>query len=138
MVVNTWSSNTQEVGKGGSRVSEASLGYIGHSRPSRAIKMPRGYKNCLAFLKKQNRWRPLAPVVPLGTNPMLYCVWVLPAATSRRSSRNGAGVPHLQAPLKLSTRLLLLSHLGTGFPKGLLCSTRCPLLSTPSSGSTIR
>jgi hypothetical protein len=32
------------------RVGEASLGYIVHSRPSRATKMPQSYKNfCLAF-----------------------------------------------------------------------------------------
>lgn len=36
---------------------------------------------------------------------------------------------------KLRARLLLHpSALDTGFPEGLLCSTRCPLLSTPSSG----
>lgn len=73
--MSTWSSNTQEVGKGGSRVSEVSLGYLGHSRPSRATKMPRSYtKFCLGF---SLRWRPLAPVVPVGTNPMPYCMWCL-------------------------------------------------------------
>lgn len=72
-------------------------------------------------------------MVPLGINPTPYCMWVPSTATSRRSSRNGGGVSHLQAPLKLSTRLLLPPPLGTGFPRGLLCSTSCPLLSTPSS-----